>query len=255
MNAIKLYEKLNGYAPITLSYSMNERGHHDNSGILVDCGNETDKILFCLDLTTQSVKYAKEKGCGIIVTHHPAIYRPIKNLLGDAPVLTCAKNNISVISMHLNLDCAKYGTDYFLAKGLGGKEIQILDLLGENEGYGRLSSIDKTAEEIFNNYKIQFNTDKVLLYGEKTKRITKMASFCGAGLGAEEVEIAYENGAEMVVSSDIPHHVLLLAIEKGLAVINCSHYSSENYGMRKFAENIGAEINEKIYFFDDERFA
>ena len=255
MNCKELFLKLNEYAPIELSYKMNERGHHDNSGIIIDCQNQADKILFCLDLTKSSVAYAIEKGCGIIVTHHPAIYRPIKNLLDEAPVLTCAKNNISVISMHLNLDCAEFGIDHYLAHGLGGRDVKILDVLGDKVGYGRSYTLDKTAGEIFEAYKQEFNTQRAMLYGDKNKRIIKVASFCGAGLGDEEVEIALKNGIDMVVSADIPHHVLLHAVESGLTVISCSHYSSENYGMKKVAEHFCNQLKEKIYFFDDERFA
>jgi putative NIF3 family GTP cyclohydrolase 1 type 2 len=145
--------------------------------------------------------------------------------------------------------------DYYLSNGLGVENPVILDVLGENEGYGRVGDVNLTAGEILQNYKREFKTDKVLLYGDSNKKITRIASFCGAGLGAEEVGVAIENGANMVVSADIPHHVLLLAIERGLSVLNCSHYSSENYGMKMFAENIGKQINQKIYFFDDERFA
>ena len=255
MNAKELFVKLNEYAPIKLSYDMIAKGHHDNSGIIVDCQNHTDKILFCLDLTTKSVEFAIKNGCGIIVTHHPAIYRPISNLLGDAPILTCAKNNISVISTHLNLDCAKYGVDYYLSKGLGVENPVILDDFGNCEGYGRVGDINLSATEIYENYKREFNTDKALLYSDGNRKISRLASFCGAGFGAEEVEIAVNNKVDMVVSADIPHHVLILAIEKGIAVLNCSHYSTENYGMKKFAENIDKQIDEKIYFFDDERFA
>ena len=93
------------------------------------------------------------------------------------------------------------------------------------------------------------------IYGDKNKRITKYASFCGAGLGDEEVEQAIAAGAELVVSADIPHHVLLNAIQKGLCVLSCTHYGTENYGMKKFSEKCAAEIkNLKIYFFEDERF-
>ena len=251
----QLFERLNAYAPIQLSLEMQKMGHHDNSGIILDCETVTDKIAFCLDLTKKSVEFALENGCGIIVTHHPAIYRPIYNLKGEDPILTCAKNKISVISMHLNLDCASAGIDYFLAKGLGGEEIEILEPLGEGVGYGRTYAVEKTALGVYEDYKRVFNTDKVLLYGEKDKKITKIASFCGAGLDYAEIEQAKSVGAQMVVSADISHHVLLNAIESGLCVLNCSHYSSENYGMKKVAEYFGDQLNEKIFFFDDERFS
>ena len=166
-----------------------------------------------------------------------------------------ANAGIGVISNHLNLDGAKEGIDYRLAAGLGGKIVGILDDFGNGEGYGRISVTDKTFGEITENYKKEFGTEKVFAYGEKNKPVRKLASFCGAGLGDEEVEAAAAAGVDLVVSADIPHHVLLHALEKGLCVLGCTHYGTENYGMKKFAEKCAAELtNIKIYFFDDERF-
>ena len=255
MNAKELFVKLLEYAPIKLSDELValENGY-DNSGIILDCDLDTKKILFCLDLTHESVDYAIGKGCGIIVTHHPAIYRPIKRLNEQDPLLRCAVSGISVISMHLNLDCAKEGIDYCLAKGLGGIGINILSKLGDGVGYGRIFSVNALAGEVLENYKKEFATEKAWLYGDKNQKITKIASFCGAGLGDKEVEEALENGADMVVSADIPHHVLLVAIERGLSVLSCTHYSTENYGMKKFADYFAKTLHEKIFFFDDERF-
>lgn len=255
MNAKELFAKLCEYAPIKLSNDLValENGY-DNSGIILDLDLDAKKILFCLDLTHESVDYAIGKGCGIIVTHHPAIYRPIKRLNEQDPLLRCAVSGISVISMHLNLDCAREGIDYYLSKGLGGNDLEILSKLGEDVGYGRVASVNATAGEILNNYKKEFCTEKAWLYGDENQKITKIASFCGSGLGDKEVEDALENGVQMVVSADIPHHVLLPAIEKGLIVLSCTHYATENYGMKKFADYFAKVLNEKIYFFDDERF-
>lgn len=255
INCKLLFEKLESFAPVSLSDKLCEiDGHYDNSGIILDANNETDKILFCLDLTSKSVENAIERGCGIIVTHHPAIYRPIKNLVGENPVLKCALNGISVISMHLNFDSANMGIDQCLSLGLGGYNAKILTPLGEGVGYGRVAQISSTAREILENYKKVFNTQKVLFYGDENKPVKKIASFCGSGFGDKEVGVCVAEGVDMVVSADIPHHVLIPAIESGLAVLSCTHYSTENYGMKKIAEEYSKRLNEKIYFFDDERF-
>lgn len=83
-----------------------------------------------------------------------------------------------------------------------------------------------------------------------------MASFCGAGLDDNALDEAIKRGAELVVSADIPHHILVRAIESGLAVVNCTHYASENYGMEKFAEDCREQLkNLEICFYRDGRFA
>lgn len=255
MTCREFFTLINEYAPVTLSDELCKKENgYDNSGIIIDGNIDTDKILFCLDLTDKSVDYAIEQGCGIIVTHHPAIYHPIRRLGENTPILRCANHNVAVISMHLNLDCAKEGIDYWLAKGVGDKILKILEPLGEDVGYGRLSEVNATAGEIFKRYKSNFETEKVMLYGDENAKITKIASFCGAGLGDGEIEKAIENGAQLVVSADIPHHVLISALDKGLLVLSCTHYSTENYGMKKFADYFGSKLKEKIYFFGDDRF-
>lgn len=256
MNYKEIFAALEKYAPIKLSDEIvkSENGY-DNSGIILANDGEIKNIAFALDLTVGAVGFAVEKNCDMIVTHHPAIYRPVKNLGENSPVRLAAKNDMAVISMHLNLDCAETGVDYYLAEGLGGKIEKIFEPLGKNVGYGRLSAVSGvTLNELADRYKKVFNTDKVWLYGDKNRKINKIASFCGAGLDEKAVDCAAESGADAVVSADIPHHVLLCALEKGLCALACTHYDTEIYGFEKFFRFAAERLkNENIYFYRDER--
>ena len=257
MNCKEIFEKLCEYAPLKLSDDIVQlENGYDNSGVISGNIGEIENALVCLDLTKDSVDAALRNGCNLIVTHHPAIYKPIKNINENSPLAICMRNNVAVISMHLNLDCAEFGIDYYFARGLGGKNIRILEKLGDNVGYGRCFDLDeKTPEQIINDYKNIFDTDKVAFYGDKDKIIRSVASFCGAGLGENEIKAALSCGVDMVASADIPHHILLSAIESGLTVLSCTHYATENYGMKKFAEYADKTFkNLKILFFDDKRF-
>ena len=73
----QLMEVIEEYAPLSLSRKMIEKGSYDNSGIIVKSGDNCQKILFSLDLSSESVKKAVELKCDTIVTHHPAIYTPV----------------------------------------------------------------------------------------------------------------------------------------------------------------------------------
>ena len=257
MNYTEIFEKLCEYAPIKLSDDIVKlEDGYDNSGVILGNVGEIKSVLFCLDLTRDSADTALKNGCELIVTHHPAIYRPIKNIHEDSPLAICMRNNIAVISMHLNLDCAEFGIDYYFAQGLCGKDIRILESLGSNVGYGRCFNIEeKTPRQIVDDYKKTFDTEKVAFYGNKNKHIKSIASFCGAGLGENEIKSALSCGVDMVASADIPHHVLLSALENGLAVLSCTHYATENYGMKAFAKYANETFkNLKILFFDDKRF-
>jgi putative NIF3 family GTP cyclohydrolase 1 type 2 len=204
--------------------------------------------LFCLDLTHESVDYAIGKECGIIVTHHPAIYSPIKRLNEKNPLLRCAINSISVISMHLNLDGAKSGIDYFFSEGLGGKNATVLMEL-DGGGYGRTFNFNGTFKDFINNYEKTFDSNKYFAYGNSNRVIKTVSSFCGAGFGEEEYFLS-EN-SDLIVSADIPHHLILKVVESGRCVLQVTHYASEIYGFKKFYDNVEfankAFVTQEIY--------
>ena len=258
MKIIEFYKKLCEFAPLSLSEKLCEKdGLYDNSGLIIAPSPEEELkgAAFMLDLTAKGAEKAVKSGCNFIVTHHPAIYSAIKSIDSSSALAYCIKNGVAVASMHLNFDCAERGIDYWLAKGLGGDNQLIDEDLGNNCGYGRLFKREETtASNLLNEYKKEFKTDRVTLYGNEGQKIKKVASFCGAGLDERAVEVAKDFGAEMVVSADIKHHVLLYAIESGLCVLSCTHYATENYGMERIAAGfIKKYKDENIIFFGDER--
>ncbi|HBK02744.1 MAG TPA: Nif3-like dinuclear metal center hexameric protein [Clostridiales bacterium] len=252
MNVQAFYRLIDGLSPFLLSKELCEKEDlYDNSGVIIDAGKEFDKVLCALDLSVGAVEEAKRLGCGLIFTHHPAIYRPIKNVGGA--VLESAKAGISVISAHLNLDCAPRGIDYNFAKALGAENEKILTPLSVAEsGYGRSFSVNLPLDEFVEKAEKGLNT-KAICYGDKNSFIKTAASFCGEGLD----ELAFSEEADVYCSADVKHHVILAALERGKAVVSFTHYASENYGMKKFAEELTKKLsaqNIKIYYFDDTRF-
>lgn len=103
----------------------------DPSGLLVgNRDSEVTGILTALNPTLQAAKEAKQKGCNLIVSHHPLFKKPVANLVdGDYYsdiIRFLVKNDISLISFHTNFDLAKEGVSYLLAKELGLKNIRPL---------------------------------------------------------------------------------------------------------------------------------
>ncbi len=128
MKLNEVLQRLEEVAPVALSdefcakYKM-----YDNSGIIINCGADIKGALFSLDLSENAVRQAKNNGCNLIITHHPAIYGGISrfDLTADPQskaLAECISSGISVISMHLNFDAAPNGIDYYLMLGLGGEK-------------------------------------------------------------------------------------------------------------------------------------
>lgn len=251
MKTERFYEILDEYAPFSLSDELcKKESLYDNSGIIADCGNDFSSVCVCLDLTNDAVEAAKRECCGLILTHHPAIYKPVKEV--DGALMNAIKSGIGVVSAHLNLDCAPKGVDYFFAKGLGCKNEEVLTPL-TGGGYGRAFYSDESFKKFVKNAESEFST-KVCFYGDENARVGVVASFCGEGLD-EETAASVE--ADTYCSADVKHHVIKYLLEKGKKVVSFTHFASENYGMRKIAgelEKVFSPADIKIYFFDDCRF-
>ncbi len=234
MTIHEVLNKLEEYAPLSLSDKLVEQiGGYDNVGIIADVEGDITGVVFTLDLTDESVTKAIEMGANLIVTHHPAIFVPLKTLnYESSPLLRCVNAKIGVISMHLNLDSAKEGIDYYLAKGLGAEKTEIVYQVGENEGYGRIFETETTLGEIKERYINTFSTEKVMVFGNPNREINKVASFCGAGLADEMLEKVKD--VDLYVSADIKHHVIITALKRGKCVMQVTHYSSEVYGFKHF---------------------
>lgn len=266
MKSTEFFNIIEPIAPIAYSKEFCSRyGAYDNSGLLIDCGNEVRAAVFALDLSAAAVEKAAKIGAGAIVTHHPAIYSKLSSLsCGDetgGAVLAAARAGISVISMHLNLDTAEDGIDECLARAVrlaardalgepgceaataagdtaGAAEEKMLNFACGSGGYGRVYDLAGGKEVSAAALKLSLDRaisgKHTLLYASAYKKVKRAASFCGAGADEEAVAFAVKNGADALISSDFKHHILKEAVSRGIAVIAPTHYASESYGFEKF---------------------
>mgnify|MGYP004654539863 FL=1 len=251
-------------APLELSYKTVAKGGYDNSGIIVDAGRNVNKILFSLDLSEAAVNRAKRLGCDTVVTHHPAIYMPIKNLsateLVNPAVFAAVRAGINVLSMHLNLDIAEGGIDASLAEALGATETRFLDVLEKGDpryGYGREFVVNAAFAEVIARAKKNLKTDRIIVYGNKKDTVKICASFCGGGSGYAETAVKTgETEADLIVTSDMPHHVIKELVEAGKKIMLVTHYAAENYGFEKFYGRMTEKLSGRAetFYFEDKRF-
>lgn len=104
----------------------------DNAGFqLGRSGNEVHRALLALDVTDDVVREAEELGAELIISHHPLIFTPVKNITDcDAEhrrLLKLTAKDIAVISMHTNLDIAEGGVNDVLIRLLGAEPECALD--------------------------------------------------------------------------------------------------------------------------------
>ena len=115
----EIYEFINGIAPFSAAEEW------DNCGLLIGSYNkECKKILLALDITQNVAKQAIEEGADLIITHHPAIFEPLKNIDFDSAVAKLTMAGICVISSHTCFDIAQGGMNDILCEKLGLQKIR-----------------------------------------------------------------------------------------------------------------------------------
>jgi len=104
---------------------------YDNAQLLV--GNPTEKItgiLCTLDVTEEVVTEAVNKGCNLIVAHHPIIFKGLKSLTGknyvERTVIKAIQAQVAIYAIHTNLDHVIHGVNAKIAEKIGLKSLQIL---------------------------------------------------------------------------------------------------------------------------------
>ena len=111
---IELFES---HVPTWLAEDGDPVGLH-----LGDLSRPVRRILVTLDVRPEVVQEAIEKKADFIFSHHPPIYRPLKNLdVSDKQTkmyVDLLKHDISVYAAHTNLDNANNGMNDWKGKTL-----------------------------------------------------------------------------------------------------------------------------------------
>lgn len=170
----------------------------DNVGLIVgDRNTQVNLAICCLDLTDEVVAEAIERNAQLIITHHPAIFTPLKSITADLtntrPILTAMRNNIAVYSMHTNLDYIHGGiNDYAIEQFSVTRALPLEEVNGVKVGrVGRLrtpmslSELKQLAERIYSERNIP------VIVGHKTaapnaQNITVSATRPSASVAARE---------------------------------------------------------------------
>jgi dinuclear metal center YbgI/SA1388 family protein len=217
MTTVKnIYDYINSIAP----YDTQEEW--DNSGHLIgDFRQEVKKVVMALDATKEVCNYANEINADLVLTHHPIIFRGIKDVKSDSAVYLLANYGISHLCAHTNFDKADGGINDNLAQILELSNTTRLD-----DGFTVVGELDcSMSMDDF----AEYVSDKLNVSGIRytdTDKMIKVVSVCG-GAGGEFISSASAN-SDCYVTGDLSYHELLDAQQEGIAVISAGHFETEN---------------------------
>ena len=213
---------LEAFAPLSIQENW------DNSGLCIGSPeDDVHGVLVGFDCTPELIDEAVERGCDMVVTHHPLIFRGLKRIQGGDPVsdavIKAVRSGVAVYAAHTTADKVIAGVSGAMARRLGLRDIVLMEDEG-GFGLGAVGTLPQpmTGEEAIAFVKERFGL-KALRCSRPVARIEKVA-MCG-GAGASEIDAARATGAQLYISGDISYHHFFTP--EGFMVMDIGHFESE----------------------------
>ena len=228
---------LERFAPLPLQES------YDNAGLQIGLTEaEASGVLLCLDVTEDVIREAEERGCNVVIAHHPLLFRGLKRISDTTYVERCVREaivrGIAVYAAHTNLDNARGGVNFKIAEKLGLTNVRFLAEQGEG-GSGILGdlSTEERPMDFLQRVKSTFGVD-CLMHNAGPDGMIRTVAVCG-GAGDFLLGDAIQAGADVFLTGEMGYHIYF-GHEKEIWIGVLGHYQSEQYTIELMGEILQA---------------
>ena len=239
MKIKEVLSALERFAPLPLQESW------DNAGLQVGLTEtEVSGALLCLDVNEQIVDEAIRRGCNLIVSHHPLLFRGLKQIsdLTDVQrtVIRAIEHHICVVSMHTNMDNAKGGVNFKIAEKLGLREVGFFvskAVDGIEAGSGVMGELPEpmASDDFVLTVKKAFDVECAMCNELLHCPVSKVA-ICG-GAGDFLLDEAVAAGADAFITGEMHYHQYF-GYEQRIQICVIGHYQSEQFTSEIFRDII-----------------
>jgi len=224
---------------------------YDNAGLIL---GQRDRplsgVLICLDVSEPVIDEAIRYGCNMIVSHHPLIFRGIKQIVGVGRVETCLvkaiRHDVAIYAGHTNLDAVINGVNGKIAAMIGLTNCRILSPVqssdsSEIHGAGLVGALEQAMDEqaLLNLIKKKFNCS-CIRHSAFTGRLVQRMAICG-GAGSEFLMEARKAGATVFLTGEARFHEFFT---EGLDImlVDAGHFETEQFTKALFFELISKKF-------------
>jgi len=200
-----------------------------------DTGRDITSVLLTTDITEDVVSEAIEYGCQLVISHHPLLFHGLKQVCGQTPqarvVEMAIKHDIAIYSAHTNLDSVVGGINTRLAERLGIRDYRLLT----ESGLGAIGTLPEPVNYLDFIEQIRKTLDcSYVRYTRPAKELIQTVAVCG-GSGAEFIETAIEQGADVYLTADCKYHEFQDADQR-IGLIDIDHWYSERHAREIFRD-------------------
>ncbi|MCL9820667.1 Nif3-like dinuclear metal center hexameric protein [Helicobacter sp. 14348-15] len=213
-NISHLLDILDSLSPFSLQESW------DNSGLILGSKDGSFKQIYvALEVTQELLEQIKADS--LLITHHPLIFSPLKQLISESypSSLLCLaiQKNIQLIAMHTNFDKTHFGK-YITKKILGIKNFSQEEFLVQFQWDSDFHSLCALIKE-------KFKLQTLKITQTTNPQCKNIALITGSGGSF----ISKLNHIDCFITGDIKYHEAMEGMQKNIHLIDCGHYELERY--------------------------
>jgi dinuclear metal center YbgI/SA1388 family protein len=203
----------------------------DNSGIQVgSLESKVKKVGFALSPSLDVIMNSVKQGIDLLITHHPLIFEPIKKLVYERypskVIFHCIKHDLSVYSIHTNLDASPLGPTEIISEILELKErVRIEQFVVKG-----ILEKPKTQKEILEKLLSVLSKDAVKFVNYHPEKRVKSVAIC-SGSGMSLLDKVLD--CDLFITGDVKYHDALKAKDLSLTVFDLGHFGTERLFFRK----------------------
>jgi dinuclear metal center YbgI/SA1388 family protein len=239
----KIIDIINEFAPFDLAEDW------DNSGLQAgDPDGEIQKIMVCLDVSMAVMEAARDWGADLVLSHHPLQMTPAKSIdFGKMPgsaIGLAAREQISILSAHTNLDKAVDGLNDYFARIIG---VDCDESLCPDSKISNLKRPDSHSEESrrhlqgigrIGRLKSAMSLESLAVHLKKSLRLEHLRVIGDLGLCVDKVAICTGSGgsltdcfigssADVYITGDVKYHEAREVEIHHKGLIDVGHFASE----------------------------
>lgn len=217
------------------------------------CGDpaaEVRRILVAVDPVAATVQEALDLHADLLLTHHPLLLSPVTSVAATTPagilVHRLVTGGCALLAAHTNADVAREGVNDALAAALGLQAtVPLLPAAREGTGLGRVGrlaaplTLEGFADLVA--AALPATAQGVRVAGDPQRRVERVAVVGGSG--SDALPAAAAAGVDVVLTSDLKHHVSLDHLAAGgPALVDVAHFASEQPWVPAYASLLHRDL-------------
>lgn len=224
----------------------------DNVGLQVGHPEwPAERVLIALDPTPSVIEEAIQDGANVVVTHHPLLFRPLRQLnlatATGALVQKLIDKRVAVVAAHTNLDSVPGGINDVLVEMLALEKVTVLQPIASDThaGLGRVGQLPQAVrfESLVRDIKTRLGLAHIRYAGQPADLVRGVAVCSGSGGSLLNLFLA--SSADVYVTGDVRYHEAREIEAQGRGIIDVGHFESERIIVGHLAQRLAAWLAQK----------